>query len=89
MATVFFLAPTKSGATLMAKYFSTYAQTTLTAIMGAYTEDNNYMISCEVDEETYLTYALNAMQSLDKIIKHHFSFRVVDKDFHMYRITMM
>lgn len=88
MATIFFLAPSHAGALLMAKYFEMFSNTKLSSVMQAPTE-NGYMISGEVDTEVYFTYALNAMQSLDRLIGHHFSFKVVDKQFEFYRITMM
>lgn len=87
MATIFFLAPSRAGARLMASYFETYCHCKLTDIMGAYTEKDDFMISGEVAED-YVDNVMNAMQSLSRIVGHLFSFQTVDEQFKMYRVTM-
>ena len=89
MATIFFLAPSRPAARLMATYFESYCRCKLSDVMGAYTEhEHDFMISGDVDE-TYVDDVMNAMQSFSRTFGHLFSFQTVDKQFKMYRVTMI
>lgn len=88
MATIFFLAPSRPAARLMATYFEMYCHCKLSDVAGAYTEKDDFMLSGVTDEK-YVNDVMNAMQSFSRVFGHLFSFKTVDEKFKMYRVTMI
>lgn len=85
---LFFRAPSRSGAKLMAAYFETYCHCKLANIFGAFTENDDFMLSADVPDST-IDEVMNAMQSLSRITGKMFIFQTVDEEFKMYRVTMI
>lgn len=87
--TIFFLAPSSILAVIMAKHFQSFTGKTLTNLMAAPTDDNRFMISGDVPAGTFADYSGDGVQELTQETGFMYSLQTVDKDFQMYRITML
>lgn len=85
---LFFRAPSRSGAELMATYFEIYCHCKLSNSFGAFTENDDFMLSADVPDST-IDEVMKAMQGLSRITGKMFVFQTVDEQFKMYRVTMI